>query len=33
VEGGLESGDLEEGRLCVVRSSGLGVARLGRWEV
>ena len=28
----LEKGD-EESRLCIVRSAGLGVARLGRWEV
>lgn len=26
-------GDGEEGRLCVVRGAGVGVGRLGRWEV
>jgi ribonuclease P/MRP protein subunit POP1 len=28
-----EVGEGEEARLCIVRSAGLGLARLARWEV
>lgn len=35
VEGGLvgEKGEVEGGRLCIVRDAGMGVGRLARWEV
>jgi hypothetical protein len=31
--GEVGDGEGEEARLCIVRSAGLGLARLARWEV